>query len=610
MCGIAGLVARRNGFDLGRIIKEMTARVRHRGPDDAGCFVKGRVALGHRRLSILDLSASGHQPMEYADGRYVITYNGEIYNYLELRSELEPLGFRFRSNTDTEVILAAYAAWGRACLSRFNGMWAFAIYDLDEDVVFAARDRFGVKPFHYVLTDRCFAFGSEIRQLLPLLPSVDANPRIVSDFLLTGVQVQASETFFEHVSALLPGHFLVYDLKTDECATERYYNLLDQVGRADAVPEQDEIQEFRRMFEDAVRLRLRSDVRVGTCLSGGLDSSSIAMVAARMHHSASNQPFTAVTAVSEDPRNSEEAYAAEVVRAGALDWVRTRPAYEDFCGLLPHVVKHQEEPFNSPSICMQAFVMRAARENGVVVLLDGQGGDETLLGYDRYYAAYCVMLWRAGGPVEVLRGLRQAMLSNANMNPWRAASYSVFELLPSVRHLYYRWRSSYMEAQPPLPDWVGRFASACLEIPRLQALEVETTALPSLLRYEDKNSMAFSIEARLPFLDYRLVETSIGLAPHLKMRDGWTKWVLRKAMTDVLPHDITWRRNKIGFEAPTELWLARHVNVMAEKIRRSPLIRRYCNVERLMRQFRGLDRNSQWRLYSLGLWEDEFGVRV
>lgn len=610
MCGIAGIVARRNGFDLGQAVQEMTARVRHRGPDDAGCWVKGRVALGHRRLSILDLSASGHQPMEYDDGRYVITYNGEIYNYLELRSELATLGFRFRSNTDTEVILAAYAAWGRACLSRFNGMWSFAIYDVEEDVVFAARDRFGVKPFHYVLTDRCFAFGSEIRQLLPLLPSIEANPRVVSEFLLTGVQVQSTETFFDDLATLLPGHLLLYDIGKDQCVIERYYNLLDRVSRAGAASEQSEIQEFRRIFQDAVRLRLRSDVRVGTCLSGGLDSSSIAMLAARMHHSASNQQFTAVTAVSEDPRNSEEAYAAEVVGAGSLGWIKTRPAYEDFCTLLPHVVVHQEEPFNSPSVCMQASVMRAAKENGVIVLLDGQGGDETLLGYDRYYAAYCVMLWRAGGAVGVLRGLRHAMLSNANMNLRRVLAYSVFELLPSARRLYYRWRSSYLEAQPPLPDWVGRLASACLDVRRLQALEVETTALPSLLRYEDKNSMAFSIETRLPFLDYRLVEKSIALAPSLKMRDGWTKWVLRQAMSDVLPRHIAWRRNKIGFDAPTELWLARHLSVMKEKVHRSPLLRRFCHLGRLMRHYDGLDRNTQWRLYSLALWENEFGVRV
>lgn len=608
MCGIAGLVARRNGLDLRLLIKEMTGRVRHRGPDDEGFYERGRVALGHRRLSIIDLSVAGHQPMGYADGRYVITYNGEIYNYLELRSELEALGFRFRSNTDTEVILAAYAAWGGDCLVRFNGMWAFAIHDRDQDLVFAARDRFGIKPFHYILTERCFAFGSEISQLLPLLRSVGANPKMVSDFLLTGVPAQSPETFFEQVSSLLPGHWLAYDVEAEHCTFGRYYNLRDRVEAVDVVPEADAVRGFRESFEDAVRLRLRSDVRVGTCLSGGLDSSSIALVAGRMYQAGSNRPFSAITAVSEDPRNSEEAYAQQVAEIGSLDWVTTRPTYEDFRSLLGHVVKHQEEPFGSPSICMQAFVMRTARENGVVVLLDGQGGDETLLGYERYYPAYCVSLWREGGVRAVLQGMTASMRSNQNMKPRRFAAQLLFGLLPAVRHLYYRKRTSFLAHPPPLPDWVRRFASACWDVRALQVLEVETAGLPSLLRYEDKNSMAFSIEARLPFLDYRLVEKAVAFAPQLKMRDGWTKWVLRQAMSDLLPPDVAWRRNKIGFAAPTEMWLTRHIDVMIEQVRGSPLLRRICDPNRLMRQFGGLDQSTQWRLYSLALWEEAFGV--
>jgi asparagine synthase (glutamine-hydrolysing) len=188
-------------------------------------------------------------------------------------------------------------------------------------------------------------------------------------------------------------------------------------------------------------------------------------------------------------------------------------------------------------------------------------------------------------------------------------AYLLFQLAPSARHLYYRRRGSYLRPHPRLPDWVGRFAQACLDIRSLQVLEVETTSLPSLLRYEDKNSMAFSIEARLPFLDYRLVEQSISLAPSLKMQDGWTKWALRRSMSDLLPRGITWRRNKIGFAAPDDLWLARHTDIMAAKIRHSPLLGRFCNMGRLMRRYRGLDRNSQWRLYSLALWEEQFGVR-
>jgi asparagine synthase (glutamine-hydrolysing) len=610
MCGIAGIVSRRNTIDLQQTVKEMTDRVRHRGPDDEGCYVRGRVALGHRRLSIIDLSSAGHQPMSSADDRYVITYNGEIYNYLELRAELESLGFRFRTKTDTEVILVAYAAWGRDCLSRFNGMWSFAIHDREKNSLFAARDRFGVKPFYYILTDTCFAFGSEIRQLLPLLPAAKANSKIVADFLLTGVQVQSAETFFEQVSTLRPGHSLVYDVNEDSCTIERYYSLLDRLNGGGDQPTADAIRDFRHSFDDSVRLRLRSDVRVGTCLSGGLDSSSIALAAAQMHRKVSNAPFAAITAISEDPRNSEEAYAREVVSAGALDWIKVCPTYEDFCGLLSHVVTHQEEPFASPSICMQAFVMRTARENGVTVLLDGQGGDETLLGYDKYYAAYCVMLWRDGGMREVIRGLRQTMKSNVNMNVARFAAYCLFGLVPNARLLYYRHRSSYLSANPPLIDWMSDFAHACLEARRLQVLEVETTSLPSLLRFEDKNSMAFSIETRLPFLDYRLVEKSVELAPHLKMQDGWTKWILRQAMSDLLPHDIAWRRNKIGFAAPTDVWLAKHFDIMREKVANSPLIKRFCDPNRLMGQYARLERNNQWRLYSLALWEEQFGVQA
>ncbi len=607
MCGIAGVVARRNSLDVSRAIKEMSYRVRHRGPDDHGHYVRGRVALGHRRLSIIDLSVGGHQPMASEDGRYVIVYNGEVYNFLELKSELMAFGFRFRSNSDTEVVLAAFAAWGSDCLARFNGMWSFAIYDEQENSIFAARDRFGVKPFYFILNESCFAFGSEIRQLLPLLDSVEANPSTLSEFLLVGEPRQSPETFFKDVSNLLPGHYLSYHVDTNRCSIERYYGLSDQLNGVDDRPDTEVLRDFREIFEDSVRLRLRSDVRVGTCLSGGLDSSSVAMVASAMHRLNSNSPFSAITAISDEPRNSEEIYAEAVIDAGSLHWIKVRPSYEDFCASLDTVVTHQEEPFASPSICMQSFVMRAARENGVVVLLDGQGGDETLLGYDRYYIPYFVELWRAGDFGELLHGVRDTLQSNANMNMLRLTGYLLFGLLPSLRHRYHLYRSKHIVSSPPRPDWINSFAKACHDVRALQILEVEATSLPSLLRYEDKNSMAFSIEARLPFLDYRLVEKSIALALNMKMRAGWTKWALRQSMSDVLPHRIAWRRNKIGF-APPDQWIARHGEIMAEKVVQSVLMRRFCDLDRLRRYYSKLDPNSQWRLYSVALWEEQFGV--
>jgi asparagine synthase (glutamine-hydrolysing) len=607
MCGIAGLAARTNNLDLATVAREMTDRVQHRGPDSGGVCVRGQVALGTRRLSIIDLSASGHQPMTYADDRYAITYNGEIYNYLEIRSELESLGYSFRSHTDTEVVLASYAAWGAACLDRFNGMWAFAIHDSRENVIFAARDRFGVKPFYYVLTGSCFAFGSEIRQLLPLLPSVRQNPQVVSDFLLTGVQVQSSDTFFGDVQALLPGNFLTYQVSQGELEIHRYYSLRDATSDPGDQTEQEALTGFRSLLEDAVRLRLRSDVKVGTCLSGGLDSSSIALIASRMNQAAGGQ-FTAVTAISEDPGNNEEAYAQEVVRAGSLDWVKSCPGYDDFRTMLPHVVRHQEEPFSTPSICMQAFVMQAARQSGTVVLLDGQGGDENLLGYDQYYPAYYAALWHQGGAGQLLLGFWQARQNNVNMSLWRQAAYAALILLPDARTFYYRLRSRYAAGRSSSPAWVQQVALASRDVRELQALEIETTTLPPLLRFEDKNAMSFSIETRLPFLDYRLVEYAVRLPIQLKIRHGWTKWLLRQAMDDVLPHDIAWRRNKIGFAAPTGIWVSRHLDIMTEKVKDSSLIARFCDMHRLMQLYRKLSPNHQWRLFSLALWEEEFSV--
>ena len=608
MCGIAGIVGFTGKIDIGSRIKEMTDAVHHRGPDGEGFYRNGRVAFGHRRLAVVDLSPGGHQPMTSADGRHVVTYNGEIYNFVELRRELEALGHPFRSHSDTEVLLAAYAAWGPDCLTRMNGMWSFALHDTDRDLIFAARDRFGEKPFHYVRTDDCFAFGSEIRQLLPLLGTVAANPAVVSEYLLAGVPLQSAETFFSGVLNLAAGHYLIHDLKSDRCTIHRYYDL---AGRLSGVGERDgpeAVDEFRRVFEDSIRLRLRSDVRVGTCLSGGLDSSSVSLLAARLNGAGSGAPFSAITAISEDPANSEEAYAEEVVRAGGLNWVRTRPDYEDFRDTLPAVIRQQEEPFTSPSVCMQSFVMRAARENGIVVLLDGQGADEILLGYDRYYCAYGLAVWRQQGAREALRWQRQMVRNNVNMTSLRFAALAVRDLSPALRYLHYLGRSRHLSPRPPMPDWVRQYARACLDLRSLQTLEVENTGLPPLLRFEDKNAMAHSIETRLPFLDHRLVEHSIALASALKMRDGWSKWVVRRSMMDVLPENIAWRRNKIGFAAPDAMWLSRHAGVMERMVEASPLVGRFCDRNRVREGYRRLDRAGQWRLYCLALWEEQFGV--
>ncbi|WP_448188660.1 asparagine synthase (glutamine-hydrolyzing) [Azospirillum sp. sgz301742] len=608
MCGIAGIVARTAKLDIERRIKEMTDAVQHRGPDGEGFHRDGRVAFGHRRLAILDLSPAGHQPMPSADGRLIVTYNGEIYNFVEVRTELEALGHRFRSHSDTEVLLAAYAEWGPECLTRLNGMWSFALLDVERNRIFAARDRFGEKPFHYIETDDCFAFGSEIRQLLPLLGSVKANTAVVSDYLLAGIPLQQGDSFFSGVRNLAAGHYLIYDLNTDRSTTHRYYSLAERLAGVEDRTGPEAVDRFREIFEDSIRLRMRSDVPVGTCLSGGLDSSSVSLVAALQHAAHSPSPFSAITAISEDPAKSEEEYAGQVVRAGRLNWIRTRPVYEDFRDALPRIVRQQEEPFTSPSICMQSFVMQAARENGVTVLLDGQGADETLLGYERYYYAYAIAVWRQHGTLEAVRWQRQVMQNNADMTSLRFAALAMRDLSPSLRYLHLLGRARHLSPRPPLPEWVRRYARACLDLRSLQMLEVETTGLPPLLRFEDKNAMAHSIETRLPFLDHRLVEHCISLGWNLKMRDGWSKWVVRQSMRDVLPATIAWRRTKLGFTAPEQLWLSRHAEVMVQTVDRSSLVRHFCNADRVREGYRRLDLGGQWRLFCMALWEEQFGV--
>ncbi len=607
MCGIAGLV-RRNGAPVTpEMITRMTDAVAHRGPDGGDHLIEGPMALGHRRLSIIDLSESGRQPMSYDSGRFVVTYNGEIYNYIELRAELQALGHVFTNGTDTEVLLAAYAQWGADCVSRFNGMWGFAILDRPRNVLFCARDRYGVKPFYYVDRPELFAFGSEIRQLLPLLDGNRVDLDTLRTYLVTDAAELSAATFFKDVRKLPGGHTLTYDLATHQIRIEPFYRitLRPEVRR---LGEGEAIEAFSELLQDAVRLRLRSDVKVGTCLSGGLDSSSVATLASELYRAANGGKFSAITAVSEQESNNEARYAEQVVGAADLDWHQTRPTYADFVDTLPEIVRVQEEPYGSPSISMQYFVMKTARENGITVLLDGQGGDETLLGYEKYYAAYIFSTMRGSGPVAALAAMRSVAANNSKMGPLNIAKYLVGGLGAPARYAFYRRRHGYMRNHGPMPEHILAFARSSADDFALQELEIRSTNLPVLLRYEDKNSMAHSIETRLPFLDYRLLETSLSLPGSLKIRDGWTKWILRKAMDGRMPDAIVWRKNKFGFEAPEDIWLKRHGDEMKRTVTGSRLLGELADMKKLAAAYDGLDKRSRWRLYNTALWESTFSV--
>ena len=586
----------------------MTRAVAHRGPDGEGIDVVGSVGFGHRRLAIVDLSPDGRQPMTSPDGDARITFNGEIYNHVELREELRALGHVFRTRTDTEVILAAWRRWGPRCVDRFNGMWAFAIHDRLAGTVFLSRDRFGVKPMYLARIGPALAFGSEIRQLLPLLASVRADRRVLHEFLFAGVDEPVRSTFFQGVSKLPASHSLTVRLADGTVAEAREYEIGDRPALTHADPERAS-REYRERLEDAVRLRLRADVPVGTCLSGGLDSSAVAALASGPYREARGERFRAITAVSEEASNDESPFARAVAMRAGLDWITVRPTIADFTAAIGDVVRTQEEPFGGPSVVMQWFVMRAARENGIPVMLDGQGGDETLLGYRRYFAAVMLELLREKGLSAMLREVAACRRNEAQLGTIGILASMAIQGVPRIAWLKMRLRARWMRRVPSMPLSLHVEARAMRDVRRLQRLDVESANLPALLRFEDKNSMRFAVETRLPFLDWRSVEAAIALPTGVKLHEGWTKWPLRQAMQGTLPDEVTWRKWKVGFEAPTATWLHAHAATMRDAVLGSDLLREVSRPGWLERNYSSMHLGTRWRLFSAAAWESAFSVR-
>jgi asparagine synthase (glutamine-hydrolysing) len=572
MCGIAGLVWK----DVARpadlaALRRMNHAQHHRGPDDGGEYADGPLALGHRRLSILDLSPAGHQPMASADGRLVLTYNGEIYNYAELREELAALGHRFRSGTDTEVLLAAYAQWGADCVARFNGMWAFAIHDHAQGRLFLSRDRFGIKPLHLAERPDVFAFASEMKALLAALPELRrANDAFLHHFLPSGALDDGPETAFAGITQLLPAHNAIYDIRAGRLSTWRWWEVQPEAFR-DRWVSSDPVGELRGLLDSAIGLHMRSDVPVGTCLSGGLDSSTIVcLMAARRDAGAG--PVRAYSGLYPDADCDEEPFVQEVLHhsgaAGAS--IRREPA-GDLLRDMATITWHQDTPTAGPGLYTQFNVMRRAAKD-VTVILDGQGGDELFAGYLPYYALRISDLADAGGLTARTAALRlSATVARHWGRQWlpggglgRAAP-----LAARLRGLLRRFApATSAPAEPPffhpaLTERVGDRRIARTEsawpypdrLSRTLQMHLETQSIPALLHYEDRNSMAFSLEARVPFLDYRIVEFALGLGAEWKIRDGWTKWVLRKAAEPALPASVTWRRSKLGYPTPFARWL-------------------------------------------------------
>lgn len=559
-----------DGFDP-RVLVEMTNLVSYRGPNGFGfAFTKPGsasavelihnedraprlprpvIGLGNRRLAILDVSPSGSMPMEIENGAYTITFNGEIYNYKEIREELECNGHRFRTGTDTEVILHAYQEWGQESLQRFNGMWSFAIWDREKQRLFCGRDRFGVKPFYYALVGGCFLFGSEIKQIL-LASSIPrrANARAVFALFEWGLMDHSSETFFEGVYQLPGSHCLSVNLADSLSPIIRRYWELRVEPQANLSPEE-ATEEFHQRFRNAVKIRLRSDVPVGVCLSGGLDSSAILCQAKEI---ASERQFRTFSACFEENTIDEREYIAAANSAtGSLNHP-TFPKGHEFWDTLQSLIFHHDEPVGAASAFSQWSVMRSARQQGIPVILGGQGSDEALCGYQKYRYFYFWHLLRKGDP----RLLREILLSFANGTSTHGRLAAAIRYLPGPLHRPFSAAKRLCNREfRKNTNFTGAKLGAAGSIAERQKIDLTYTSIPPFLRHEDRNSMAHSIETRHPFLDYRLVEFAVGCPADFKLRDGWSKWILRNAMKGILPEKIRLRKTKLGFDAPDNAWM-------------------------------------------------------
>ncbi|MCU0337087.1 MAG: asparagine synthase (glutamine-hydrolyzing) [Sediminibacterium sp.] len=535
----------------------------------------------------------------------VITYNGEVYNFIELREELVQLGYVFYTTTDTEVILAAFKAWGPACLNKFNGMWSFAILDKSTKKVFMARDRFGVKPFYYSQNSGNFVFGSEIKQLLNDQENV-VNLNVLTEYMLTYIDNHGSDTYFKGVHSLLPGHYLINDLETADFSIEQYY-ILNTKAEVEQFSKLEAVTYLKDLFTSAVKLRLRSDVKVGTCLSGGLDSSAVSAIANNNYKEAAGRKFTAIHARSIDAETDESSFATDVSNNLDLELHVVTPSTADFKSLVDEVVYTQEEPFGSPSMFMGYKVFQKAKELGCKVMLNGQGGDEVLLGYERYFSSYLYQI----GLVEGIKQLwKQSKNSGLKLHdPLLYFVYFTSFRIRKSRLLRRSFLSEELKNKFDLKE-IKRSIDSFKNISKLQIHEISTVQLPHLLRYEDRNSMRNSIETRLPFLDYRVVEAGVSFLPKFKIWNGWTKYVLRLAIEDVLPNHVVWRKNKLGFNAPERSWLSAHKETMVAEVAKSTLLKSITNFELLQQRFPDLPYKEQWLYYNIAVWERIYDVKL
>jgi asparagine synthase (glutamine-hydrolysing) len=623
MCGIAGLFRFAGvpvAADEVEAVRAMAVAQRHRGPDDAGLEVLPSCVLANQRLSILDLSPAGHMPMRSEDGGLVLTHNGEIYNYVELRDELRALGCVFRSDGDSEVILHAYRQWGPSCVERFVGMWAFALYDAKDRTLVLSRDCLGIKPLYVHRTPERVVFASEIKAIVAFLRQqgqpVKPNLASIATYAATGLVDGLDDTFFEGITRFPAASTIT--LRTSGETSTRYWDLPARAAELRASLNGTTREPGRRVQDtlaEAVRVHLRSDVPLGVCLSGGLDSSAIVGLASR--HVERLNTFTIY--FGDGPDYDERLFSRAVAERFAANAHERLVEPRGLVESLRHIVWHLDEPSLALGVVPQWHVMQLARDAGVKVVLDGQGGDEVFAGYMNYAPQH---VYGLSSPLHVARELT-AITRLHGFSRARGVARTAFamRLRPSVPPTIDATPDAVLLAADlrPMADvshnewrrWPRVFDGWLTNV---LYWELTKTRLPALLRYEDRLSMAFSIESRVPFLDHRLVELAFALPDDAKFSNGWSKFALRQALDGLLPSSVVWRRDKKGFPTPVGAWLRDNRGAAAVDLLRDPQRRTRAwfpsaAVDPMLTRHVGGQADHSWQLWrvlSTELWLDAF----
>jgi asparagine synthase (glutamine-hydrolysing) len=575
MCGIAGIISNNYQLIESNAIQQMVNAQLHRGPDGVGYFTNENktVTLGHNRLAIIDKSETAKQPMNYAN-RFTIVHNGELYNYIEIKAALTKQNFVFKTNSDTEVILAAYMHWGTNCLAHFDGMFAFAIWDEQNQELFIARDRFGEKPLYLYQTNDAIFFASEMKAFWQAGLAKTINHSMLCTYLgtgLTNIGLQPQITFYKSIEQFPAAHYakISFDEKKQiQINVERYWDIDKQTKLK--ISENEAIEQLSHLLNHSVKTRLRSDVPIGTSLSGGLDSSSIAAILNKQHVT----NYKTFSAIFPGFEYDETKYINEVVQKFSLSNTNVSPTSTDFEKDFNQLIATQEQPFISSSVYAQYKVMQLAKLNNTTVLLDGQGADETLGGYTKYIKWYLQELF-----------LYDKKLFNQEIKYYNNQfgfknKLAAWLPLVTANKLQKRTTNQLLFKSNLQANYIdSHFSKLFIHKPLVLTLNdslyynTMQMGLDELLRYADKNSMAHGVEVRLPFLQHDLVQFIFSLPTSFKIQQGFQKYILRKTMDNQLPNSVCWRKNKIGYETPQQQWMQSNFFIEKLEVSKAKLIK-------------------------------------